>query len=309
MSLSKQDNIIDWFQEKMGAQYPEKVQALLKVMAASECTIEILFKIPDKWWRLKVLDFQLLDAIKNNPAYTTNDFKERFTNPYFISIDIDEHNQEYTGENQPTGKALPFAVDIEGDGCDFLYYSSEDNVVYNCNLNSILPGEVFLTDIEVLLGSLDDIIREISENGKTSFEIDNVYVVRPPLEKLVEKKNIFVCDGECVDEVMAYQWIIEQLTEISDGLLTLESFEGTDGHTRTINVTINGISGQFTVKGKTDWIDSAIILALNELLKPVMKDKFFIEVYDERWGQEFGVVYGDKTMYDLLLKNFLIPVK
>ena len=77
-----------------------------------------------------------------------------------------------------------------------------------------------------------------------------------------------------------------------------------------INATINGVSGKFSLEVNSDYVDSAIVHNLNALLEPLKKDRFFIEVYDEnRWGQEFGVVYGDKATQDLLIKNKLVPGK
>ena len=209
------------------------------------------------------------------------------------------------------GNLLPFARDFDADGYRFLYFKSNDNIVYYSDLDSEKPEEVMVTDIEELLGPLVDIIKGISEDGKTSFQIEKVSEWRrnrPRLEAFVEKKNTFICDGECIYDVMDYKWIIEQLTEMTDGELSLESFEGTwEEEAMFINVTINGISGKFSLEVNSDWVDSAIVYNLNEMLEPLKKEKLFIEVYDDRWGQEFGVVFGNKATFEVLLKNDFIP--
>ena len=310
MPFSKQDNVIDWFQEIIGGKYPEKVQTLLKLLIDSERPIEILFEIP-RWGRFKMLDFRTLDTIKNNPTYSTENDKERFSIPYLISKEIDEHQQRYQAEYIMAGNLLPFARDFDADGYRFLYFKSNDNIVYYSDLDSEKPEEVMVTDIEELLGPLVDIIKGISEDGKTSFQIEKVSEWRrnrPRLEAFVEKKNTFICDGECIYDVMDYKWIIEQLTEMTDGELSLESFEGTwEEEAMFINVTINGISGKFSLEVNSDWVDSAIVYNLNEMLEPLKKEKLFIEVYDDRWGQEFGVVFGNKATFEVLLKNDFIP--
>jgi hypothetical protein len=302
MSHSKHNNPIDWFQETMGAKFPEKVEVLLKLLVYSERTIEIFFRTHKQNWTYKVLDFQLLDTIMNNPAYTTNDYEERKTNPYLIVQEINEHFEDRFGEGQTPGNILPFAVDVNGDGYVYLYFNPDDEAVYYCNINATLPSGILENDVEDLLGPLDDIIKSISEEGKTRFDI---HAPRKTLylRQLIEDQYLFITDPECIYGVDDYKWIIEQLIGITDGLLTLESFEGIDGDVRIIQVTINGISGQFDVEVREGYVDSALIRKLNELLEPVMDGKFFIPV-DE--GELLNVAFGDQVTYELLLKNELV---
>ena len=304
MSHSKHDNPIDWFQETIGGTFPEKMETLLKLLAGAERTVEIFFRTPKRNWTYKVLDFQLLDTIMNNPAYTTHNYEERKTNPYLIVQEINEHFKERFGEDQMPGNILPFAVDADGDGCVFLYFKPDDNVVYYCNINATLPVEVLATDIEQLLGPLDDIIKSISEEGKTRFDI---YATRtePTLEQLIPEEYRLVCDRECIYSAGGYKWVIEHLIGITDGLLALESFVAGDEDTRIVHVTINGISGQFSLEAETNYVDSALIRELNALLQPVMNGNFFIEV-DDSEGQILEVAFGDQATYELLLKNALV---
>jgi hypothetical protein len=299
------DNPIDWFQETMGGKFPEKMESLLKCIAGYEGTIEILFGVPKKSWRFKVLDFQLLHANMNNPAYTTDDYAERLTNPYLIVQEINEHFEDRFGEGGKPGNMLPFAVDVDGDGLVFLCFKQVDSRVYLCNINATLPLEIVVADIEELLGPIDDIIKSIGEEGKTWFDL---YPPRQGLSlaELIPEENMLVCEAECTYDAKSYKWVIEALMGITDGLLTLESFEGINGDTRTIQITINGISGEFSVEGNTHYVDSAaLICALNALLEPVMYGNFFIDV-DDSDGALLEVAFGDQAIYELLLKNHLV---
>jgi len=302
MSHCKHNNPIDWFQETMGAKFPKKVEALLKLLVYSERTIEIFFRTHKQNWTYKVLDFQLLDTIMNNPAYTTNDYEERKTNPYLIVQEINEHFEDRFGEGQMPGNILPFAIDVNGDGYVYLYFNPDDEAVYYCNINATLPSGILENDVEDLLAPLDDIIKSINEEGKTRFDI---HAPRKTLylRQLIEDQYLFMTDPECIYGVDDYKWVIEQLIGITDGLLMLESFVGIDGDVRIIQVTINGISGQFAVEDRAGYVDSALIRELNALLEPVMEGKFFIPV-DE--GELLNVAFGDQATYELLLKNELV---
>jgi hypothetical protein len=302
MAHSKHNNPIDWFQETMGGKFPEKVEALLKLLVYSERTIEIIFRTDKQNWEYKVLDFQLLDTIMNNPAYTTNDYEERKTNPYLIAREINEHFEDRFGEGQMPGNILPFAVDVNGDGYVYLYFNPHDEAVYYCNINATLPVGILENDVEDLLGPLDVIIKSITEEGITKFDI-NAPKKTLYLTQIVEDQFLFITDPECIYRVDDYKWVIEQLVGITDGLLTLESFVGIDGDVRIIQVTINGISGQFAVENHAAYVDSALIRELNALLEPVLDGKFFIPV-DE--GELLNVAFGDQTIYELLLKNELV---
>lgn len=303
-------NNIDWFQETIGAQYPEKVQALLKAMVAAEHTTEILFKGPEMWWKYKVLDFQLLDAIRNDPDYTTDDYKEIYANPYLARREMLQRFQDDKEKELLPENVLPFAVDAEGDGFDCMCFLPGSNLIYRCNTDNNDLEMVPIGAFEQLLGPLDEIIKDI-QNGEKRFDINQVHKIRPTLETLIAAKNTHITDGECIYDVEDYKTIIEDLTAITDGELTLEAFDGVwEEEIIYISATINGVSGKFSLEVNSDWVDSAIIHNLNALLEPLKKDRFFIEVYDEnRWGQEFGVVYGDKAAYELLIKNKLIPGK
>src|SRR5689334_21665768 len=97
MTQTKQNNI-DWFQETTGAQYPEQVQLLLKAIVMAEQTTEILFKLPEMWWKYKVLDFQLLEGIRKDPDYTTDNYREIYANPYLARREMLQRFQEYKGK-------------------------------------------------------------------------------------------------------------------------------------------------------------------------------------------------------------------
>lgn len=305
-----QQNNIDWFQETTGAQYPEQVQLLLKAVVTAQQTTEILFKVPEIWWKYKVLDFQLLDAIRNDPDYTTEDYKEIYKNPYLLWREMLQRFKEDKQKELLPENVLPFAVDAEGDGFDCMCFLPGSNLIYRCNMDNNDLEMVPMGAFEQLLGPLDEIIKGI-ENGKKSFDLNKVHEIRPTLDTLIAEKNTHITDGECIYDVDDYKTIIEDLTAITDGELTLEAFNGSwEDETIVINATINGVSGTFSLEVNSDWVDSAIVDNLNALLEPLKKDRFFIEVYDEnRWGQEFGVVYGDKAARELLIKNKLVPGK
>jgi len=282
-------------------------------MVVSEKEIEIIFDIP-KWGLFKVLDFEPVEKIMNDPHFVARN-REVFSNPYFISRALegyDEDDELDENKRPKPGKALPFARDYEADGFRFLFYRSENDTVYYRDLDSNDPEEIYLNSIEQVVGPLGDIIRDISENGKTAFsfrkELERRWTI-PRIEHFVDKKNFYICDGECIYDVDDYKTIVEELMKITEGALTLEAFDGTDGdETREIRVAINGITGSFQVEGGTDWIDSSFIASLNNMLQPVMNGKRFAEVDDERWGQEFGAVYVDEALIEVLKKQELMTI-
>ena len=216
------DNPIDWFQEKAGAKYPAEVAALLKTMVTAEQTTEILFKVPEIWWKYKVLDFQLLEAIRNDPDYTTEDYKEIYADPYLARREM---LQRFQKDDLLPENVLPFAVDAEGDGFDCMCFLPGSSMIYRCNTDNNDLELVPIAGYEQLLGPLDEIIKDIG-NGKKRFDLDKVHEIRPTLDTLIAKKNTHITDGECIYEVEDYKTIIEDLTAITDGELTLEAFDG-----------------------------------------------------------------------------------
>jgi hypothetical protein len=296
------DNPIDWFQETMGGKFPEKMEALLKLMAGNVENIEMAFTVPKKRWRrFNMLDFKSLHPNMKDPAYTLDDNADRLENPYFL---VQEINERCNGIPR---NILPFAGGFN-EACEermFAYFKPNDSTVYVCNINTASPVDVLAADVEELLGPIDSIFERIDKRGETWFDIYPQRKGTPFVELITEEKR-YINDAECTYSAKGYEDVIENLMGITDGLLTLESFTGIDGNTRTIQVTINGISGEFSVAGNTHYLDSAaLIRALNALLEPVMEGKFFIDT-DETDGQFLEVAFGDQTTYELLLKNQLV---
>lgn len=318
MPVTNQENLIDWFEAQIGMNYPEKIRTLLNSVVASDYPVEILFEVSSRPpavvdLNYKVLDFKVLWKIKGNSVYTPA-HSERYSNPYFVIGEIQAYATDYIKDNKEllAGKILPFARDVDGDGYRYLYFMPDKSEVFYVDLNTEhSKGDTVMSDIEEFLGPVKDIVRDISEENKTSFHIKKASEIRrnkPRIEQFIKKENTFIYDGECIRDVMSYQWIIEKMIGLTDNAFKLESFEGVEGDTvRTIKVTINGIVGQFDLEGDTDWLDSRLVGELNAMLKPMLNEKYFIEITDDRWGQEFGVAYAGDASFEVLKKHGFIP--
>lgn len=295
------DNPIDWLQETIGGRFPEKVEALLKLIAGHEKEIELSFNIAKKMWRFRILDFKSLHSNMEDPAYTIDDPDDRMYNPYFLVHEIKERCEGIPEH------ILPFAEGFLEAGMErmLVYFKPNDSTVYACNINNAWPITVLAADAEELLGSIDGVIKRIDEKEETWIDIYPP-MRGAPFHELVPEENRFVEDAKCTHSAKGYKSVIESLMGITDGLLTLESFNGIEGDLRVIQVTINGISGEFTVEGNTRYIDSAaLVRALNALLEPVLFGHFFIDV-DQTEGDWVQVAFGDQATYELLLKNQIV---
>lgn len=316
MNYSENDNLIDWFQHKQKAQYPEKVQRLLKFLNTCDIQVEIVFTVP-LGRRYKVLDFKSLEKTRANPQ-ARGTYKENYANPFHISRLVEGYEDEYEGLDEDgnllTGETLPFARDIDADGAWYLCFKPADETVYfmNCANSGPATQEFLAGSVEVVVGSIDEMIKNIKD-GKNSFDINRQTEILkglPSLEQFVKAENTFMFEDECIGHAKNYQEIIEGVIAITAGVLDPASFSFEvikNDEVSEIAVAINGISGTLVLKGRSPMVDVTLLPQLNILLEPVLKDKRFVEVYDQYHGSHEAVyVYVDKETFHSLKNNKFI---
>jgi hypothetical protein len=313
MQETNKENLVDWFEAFTRTRYPQKIKTLLDLLTNSETPIQVLFDSPRPRSNgypvnFKVLDFKELEKVRSNPAYEPP-YEEQYSNPYFIVGKIQEYIERY-GPGNPyllSGRILPFARDYDADGFRYLYFLPEkDNVFYFDLDTEDTKVDIIANNIEQLIGPIDDIIDGITQQNKKVFQFSKALQAlheQPRIDHYIDEKNVLVYDGECVDGAGDYKQVIEMILKTTNNEFALESFEATEGERRSLTLTINGSTHTFDVEGNTDWFDSKTIKEINTMLRPLMKGKQLVEVYDQRWGQEFGVVYADAPSIEVLRKN------
>lgn len=111
------------------------------------------------------------------------------------------------------------------------------------------------------------------------------------ITELVGESAVYVVDSESVDAVEDYKTLIEDLFELSDGELKLESFSGDEGiDIWQVTLGVNGAEHQLTLDYNRGWVDNAnLVPALNEILSANASTKRFCWFWAaDSFGQEIG---------------------
>lgn len=116
--------------------------------------------------------------------------------------------------------------------------------------------------------------------------------------RIVGRAQVVVMDGEGVDTAEDYLPVIGEIAAITGGALRFEHvacYEDDDGE-RVVTLRQAGRTWTGHVRGSTDWIDDARLLAImNRALAELGAAKRLHSIHHERWGQELGVVFADEA--------------
>ncbi|MCP4130815.1 MAG: hypothetical protein GY754_07520 [bacterium] len=108
------------------------------------------------------------------------------------------------------------------------------------------------------------------------------------------KENIYVTDGESVDDVDDYKSLIEDLFALTKGELTLKSFSGRQGEERVITLVVDAKEYSFSVEDD-GWIDNInFVKGLNSILiDRRLGNRFYFFWAADSFGQEIGFFFAD----------------
>ncbi len=116
--------------------------------------------------------------------------------------------------------------------------------------------------------------------------------------QVVTREKIHIEDGE-IDEPDDYKGIIEDLLNLSDGVLALSIFVAEeDGDIVTLSLAVNDVSYSFEVADQSHMLENRnLIRGLNEILSVLNnKERFYTFWALDSFGQEVGFFYsGSKS--------------
>ena len=294
---SEQD-LITWFEKISYAKFPDEVKILLGRFIGISVDTDVRFEASN-FGEFQILDFRTLQKAKD--GHSSLGWEENMSNPFFVKKEITDFINKYVPKDHPLKSTdiLPFARSTYGDRTTYVYFQNncESPIRLNIDNTDARPRKIGtsinnLIDVRELLDEL--------HSDKTFFK----YNLKKGYKDLIDGNRILISDGERVDDVRDYQGLLNDFCDITDGELTLNKFDGReiDGR-RKLSITINTTDIALDLEGATDWVDLKIVEQLNLALKSIGQGKSFIELRDLNFQQEFGIVYGNDSDFELLKQN------
>jgi hypothetical protein len=279
--LFKSKSLMDWFEKESQLQYPQEVKKVLDNVIQTDT--ELVFEAYN-FGTFVINDFSDLKKLKSKEYSNINETTSR--NPFKVYRNVTGFIKGYLPQSiqDELGTIVPFATANWGDEGRFnIVISSKSNDFYLIDIDNPESTPINLG------GNIYNFIPSeyvLKESDKSFFNLRKSY------SDLIDSNSFLVIDAECVNEVMDYRKVLEQLISISNNELTLNSFNGQeiDGR-RIIDVQINNISEQLNLQGATDWLDIAIIEQLNSILNQLNIENRYYNFYNEDFGQEAGICY------------------
>lgn len=112
------------------------------------------------------------------------------------------------------------------------------------------------------------------------------------IKDLIGEKNIYIFDGESVDDVEDYQEHLKEILKIKD--LKLTDFQSFDGATRQLSWKIKTEKISISVEGETDYFDSKpIITEINKVISKLNINGKFYSFWSGDFGQEEGIFFSN----------------
>lgn len=114
--------------------------------------------------------------------------------------------------------------------------------------------------------------------------------------EVVDEDYVYITDGESIDEPEDYETLIEDLFSLTDGELSLESFEFEEDEEILIKIVVGGKLFSFGVE-ESGWIDSInLVKGLNEILiLKKSKNRFYFFSDAESFGREIGFFFANQS--------------
>lgn len=297
-SSNYSNDLIVWFEETSNAKYPDQVRHMLQKIVDIPAPVDIKFEAGN-FGEFAILDFRTLQKARD--GHPSSGGEESMSNPFFARKEISHFIESYMPEDHPlwSTEVLPLARSTYGDRTTYVYFRNgiESPIRLNIDYTLARPRKVGETINDLI--DVDDLMCNLTPS-RTVFN----YNKKRSYKQLFDNRKILVTDGERVDGVSDYRSLLREFCAITSGELELNNFEGkeVDGR-RHLTVTINSTKITLDLEGNTDWVDPKVIEQLNNAIATTGLRNRFIPFRDSDFGQEFGLVYGDDSDFELLRTN------
>lgn len=307
------NKFLEQVEQNLGFQLPlEIVDLYNRVVDSNKNTYIFDTRSVGGHWLLNANYFLLKPGDRNTKErgeYFIKDFYVKEGDDILVSVNkkVSESVKQYWSEDKVF--AFAWSNDVVEKDASLVYVFNNDGSVKGIYIHSLnyVENKVFVANSLFGIFDLDE-VKLGSDSKKIRFNIKSENKTQSYKELL--KSSYQIIDGESVDDVKDYEYILKIFSGLSGGKFVpiVKSLSEQDA-IRSIEIEINGRKYSAQLQGDTDYVDLKIIDFVNHcLVDDGQTRKKFIAFSDASFGQEIGIAFVSRSTLKALSELSAIKI-